>query len=202
MAFRREVGLSLALVATVLATFSACLASGNESHPAEAITLGTYPAAALVVASHLLSDDSGRRETGRRILDSALMVGLLNEAVQRSIRSPRPAPYQAEEHAFPSGHASLAFAVAAALSERESGATVWAYSAAAAVGWSREQLGRHTWAQVLGGALLGTFVGLRAGKGEWHLIGHSDAQVLGLQDDQEAPVTPARLSVSLWSTSF
>ena len=59
--------------------------------------------------------------------------------------------------AWPSGHTTAAFAVAAALSEELGGPTPWiAYPLASAVGWSRVNDEAHWATDVLMGALVGT----------------------------------------------
>ena len=168
----------------------------------------TYPEAFGVTLLHLCSRDPVRAETGKRMADAILIAGVLTAGLKQATHSPRPAPFQSEEHAFPSGHASLAFAVAASLSEREPRARWVAYPLAAASAWARYDVQRHSWAQVIGGAVLGTFVGIRAGRGEWTLFGHSDADLaltlgtagLGSEEGLAGPLASA--AVALWGTSF
>ncbi|MGE5531053.1 MAG: phosphatase PAP2 family protein [Bacteroidota bacterium] len=171
-----------------------------STEPAASISNFTPAFGALVVLPHLLSRDPERRETGLRVLDAGLIAGGLASLLKRTNVSPRPFPFQAEQHAFPSGHTAFAFAIAAALSEREPRAAYWAYPIAAAVGWSRYKLQKHTWAQIAGGAVLGTYVGMRAGKGQWHLFGHTDADLAAKIQAASAAILDKQ--VTLWSSSF
>jgi membrane-associated phospholipid phosphatase len=136
------------------------------------------------------------------MLDAALIAEGLTGVLKRTTHSPRPAPFDGDQHAFPSGHTSYAFAIAAALSEREPRAAYVAYPLAAAIGWSRHQLGRHTWAQVAGGAVLGTYVGMRAGKGQWHIFGHNDSHLSKAAAIETASSALLDRQVTLWSSSF
>lgn len=62
---------------------------------------------------------------------------------------------------FPSGHTTVAFSLAAAISEeaREPWVTVLTYGTASAVGWSRVYDDRHWTSDVVAGALVGALVG-------------------------------------------
>ena len=195
------VTLSIAVCSTALVADKAA-AQGSEAQPAFAISQDTYYAGLLAVVPRLLSDSGERRDTGRHMVDAALMTAVLAEGLKRVIDSPRPTPTPDSGNAFPSGHASFAFAIAASLSEREPSAAYWAYPLAAAVGWSRHQLGAHTWTQVVGGAVLGTYVGRRAGRGQWHLFGHNEASPLGFQSAGIANSALLSREIVLWSSDF
>jgi membrane-associated phospholipid phosphatase len=68
--------------------------------------------------------------------------------------------FQAKFLAFPSGHASTAFAPAAALAAAAPVIGVPCLIFASSVGWSRMQLNQHRPLDVMTGAALGTFIGL------------------------------------------
>lgn len=176
--------------------------TATTSQPAEAISQWTSVAGAAALLPRFFSKNPVRRETGRRMLDAVIITGALTELGKETIYSPRPSPFQSEKHGFPSGHTSFAFAIAASLSTREPRAAIIAYPAAAAVGWSRHQLDRHTWTQVIGGAMLGTYVGMRSGKGQWHLFGHTDAKLSETARLQAASSMLVDHKMVLWASSF
>jgi membrane-associated phospholipid phosphatase len=66
-----------------------------------------------------------------------------------------------EDNSFPSGHATQAFALAAVLSSHYHSKWVWipSYTFAGLVGLARMDKNRHWASDVVGGALLGTFIG-------------------------------------------
>ena len=72
----------------------------------------------------------------------------------------RPLNLSDQWQSFPSGHAVVAFALAAAIDEETAGPWPAAvgYGVAAAVGWSRLHAGRHWASDVVGGAVVGTTV--------------------------------------------
>jgi undecaprenyl-diphosphatase len=73
---------------------------------------------------------------------------------------PEPKPLVAVPHtgAFPSGHASAAFACATVLAWASPRLRVPAFVLAAAIAWSRVYVGVHWPLDVLGGAVLGVLV--------------------------------------------
>ena len=85
---------------------------------------------------------------------------LANVAVEKAGKSflqmPRP---NEEGNGFPSGHAMASFLVAWLIATKYPKlAPLW-YAIAASVAWSRVQVHAHYPYQVLGGALIGTFIG-------------------------------------------
>jgi undecaprenyl-diphosphatase len=67
------------------------------------------------------------------------------------------------DHSFPSGHTAASFAAATALAMAYPSARPLLYVTATAVGLSRIHLGHHFLSDVIGGALLGTGIGLVSG---------------------------------------
>ncbi len=85
---------------------------------------------------------------------------------------------------FPSGHAAMAFAGAAALAAFHPRLRLGAFGLAGAIAFSRVYLGVHFWSDVLAGAALGAAVGLGVA-----LLVRRVASVRGLA---EPPASPPR----------
>ncbi len=74
--------------------------------------------------------------------------------------NPRPLVSLPHSGAFPSGHASAAFAAATVIAWASRPLAVPAFLLAAAIAWSRVYVGVHWPLDVLGGAVLGTLVAI------------------------------------------
>ncbi|HEV2752172.1 MAG TPA: phosphatase PAP2 family protein [Gemmatimonadales bacterium] len=106
------------------------------------------------------------RRSGERIAGSLALAGVLVTGAKLVIGRLRP--FQSEEpydlkpfsgaDAFPSGHATMAFGLAAALADeiRRPWASVVLFAAAAGTGWSRLNDNKHWLSDVVAGAALGT----------------------------------------------
>jgi membrane-associated phospholipid phosphatase len=99
-----------------------------------------------------------------------LTVGA-TEVLKRTVRSERPD--HSNNHSFPSGHASSAFAAATYMHRRHGFEAAWPwYVGATYVGWTRVHAHRHRWADVAGGA------GLAAASSWWLVEPKEDAKVV------------------------
>jgi len=197
------VRVTVLLLITVLAAVQGAWAENPaERQPAKILDELTYPEALGITAARLLANDPEKRETGRRMTDAAIITSVATELIKRVTVSPRPKPYDQQRHAFPSGHTSLAFAVAAALSEREDDAKYVAYPLAVVSGWARLDLKMHTTAQVVGGAALGMWIGHLAGEGKVRIIGHSDEDLVPTAAAQHNAVAARGKGLPLWSVRF
>jgi membrane-associated phospholipid phosphatase len=124
---------------------------------------------AFVLSSALLSaaarcdsaSPPGRPPELRQAVDVAVVTLVSVEALKRVVRDPRPSreggqPYSG--YGFPSGHAALAFGLARVASEYRPGQEALWYALAGCVAWSRVKRQAHDWDDVIGGALLGSWV--------------------------------------------
>jgi len=107
-------------------------------------------------------------EGAEHVAIALLAAGVANGALKTVVGRERPAftdspdrfrPFNTKDRwqSFPSGHATVAFSLAAAVSE-EAGrpwVTAATYGTAALVGWSRVYEDRHWTSDVVGGALVG-----------------------------------------------
>jgi len=126
----------------------------REAKFASSPGLGIFIAAG--VGSSLLQDGEDGKNHALRTLDSVVTSGLLSEALKRVVRERRP-DSPTERDSFPSGHATLSFAVATMQSHyHPKQAPLW-YLGAALISESRVELNRHRWRDVAGGAALGYF---------------------------------------------
>jgi membrane-associated phospholipid phosphatase len=109
--------------------------------------------------------------TGSDLIRAQLLNGVITQALKRAVDRDRP---DGGGHAFPSGHASAAFATAAVI-QRNYGAVKSApfYALGGFVGWSRVRTGHHWLSDVVFGGALGISSGLAATHGragKWSVI--------------------------------
>jgi len=130
---------------------------------------------------------------GGGVVVAAGSSALLKEAIGRS--RPNESPDDSDEMApfsghrsFPSGHTTVAFALATGIDQETSAGWVpWvAYPAAALVGWSRVRDNRHWTSDVVAGAVLGTVVARHVVKFEQKLT-KPGVKSMALHLDQVGP---------------
>jgi membrane-associated phospholipid phosphatase len=152
---------------------------------------GGQPEAFLTVGGGLLAAGvvSGRadlRRRGGRVLFSVGLAGITSGAIKELGRV-RPAdtrdpdvfkPFTRNE-SFPSGHTTVAFALAASLSEEihAGWATALLYAGATGTAWSRLNDHRHWFSDVLGGAAVG-ITAAKVVEGRWRIFGLGPPKVL------------------------
>jgi hypothetical protein len=169
---------SAAVAVTLLAVVGPCLGDGNGKEPWDTVSDALLPLSLAATGYELLQGDAYGQETGRRMADTMAIATGAVLLIKDVVSSPRPAP-STKEDGFPSGHTAYAFALAEAVSARELETRPWLYGYAALVGWSRVELDRHDWEQVIGGAVLGYAIGHQTGRGRWRLLGHKDSELSG-----------------------
>ena len=104
----------------------------------------------------LLQDGENGREEAIQGARALLVTGLVTEALKAAVRERRPDSSGMDS--FPSGHASLAFAMATVLAEYKPKSTWLAYSTATFIGVSRVSADEHHWYDVVAGAAIGCVV--------------------------------------------
>jgi membrane-associated phospholipid phosphatase len=106
----------------------------------------------------LLTDGADGGQHTLRVVDAVATSAALCYGLKEVIRSPRP-DNEKELDSFPSCHATTAFAVARVQSHYHPDYAILWYSGAALIGYSRLDLNRHRFIDVLVGAGLGYLVG-------------------------------------------
>jgi membrane-associated phospholipid phosphatase len=143
-------------------------------------TLGVGVVTAGVLAGGLISHNDKVTHAGLRLLFSAGLAGAVAEGIKVGLGRERPIENTSAwdfdppkfDAAFPSGHTTLAFAMATSLSDdiHRPWATVALYSAATGVAVSRVYQQQHWVSDVVGGAALG-FTSAKLINGRWRVFG-------------------------------
>ena len=134
----------------------------------------------VLVIAGLASRHPALTRRGERVLASVVLAGLATGAIKEGVGRVRPItttdqylfrPFTTND-AFPSGHATMAFALATSLSEEihRPWATALLYAGATGTAWSRLNDHKHWLSDVMAGAA----VGITAGKmmeGRWRVLG-------------------------------
>lgn len=146
---RTNIDLRFSLV-VVIATFSSlvCHADTNKDTQADVLML------ALPAGAYLLTLNKQDRQ-GAWALTKSLGLSTASTLALNALVD-KDAPNDSSNHAFPSGHATIAFSSAAFIQRRYG----WrpgmpAYLVAAYVGWLRVETDDHDSADIIGGAAIG-----------------------------------------------
>ncbi len=100
-----------------------------------------------------------RRSEAMAAVDVGITTAVSVELLKRTFKEPRPEGSTSSGYAFPSGDATLAFALARVAGEHHpKQRTLW-YLIAAGVAWSRVAENAHDWEDVIAGAALGNYIG-------------------------------------------
>lgn len=143
------IGLLLVLLATP--QLSAPVRADDDQFAHKA-TQSLLPFLAVSEAAVYFGD--GKHEAVQGI-KAVVATTLITEGLKRAVGEERPD--HSNHSSFPSGHASAAFAMATTLAEYHPNKKWLAYGAASAISWSRVELNRHYWHDVVAGAALGYF---------------------------------------------
>jgi membrane-associated phospholipid phosphatase len=133
-----------------------------------------------ILAAGVLSGRPGLRRSGGRVLASVVTAGLTTGALKVLIGRFRPdlttdqyafRPFSKQD-AFPSGHATMAFALATSLAAEihRPWATALLYAGATGTAWSRLNDHKHWLSDVLAGATVG-ITAAKVMEGRWRIFG-------------------------------
>lgn len=132
--------------------------NGGEPHVVFGISGG-------ILVSGIVTGRPRLRRAGGRVLVSVVVAGLTSTAIKKLAGRLRPAQTNdpllfkplSDHESFPSGHATMAFALATSLSEEihNRWASAALYTFATGTAWSRMNDRRHWLSDALGGAAVG-----------------------------------------------
>jgi membrane-associated phospholipid phosphatase len=153
---------------------------GGQPEVYGTVTLG-------LVAAGLLSGDANLTRSGGRLATTLALAGATSTLAKLALGRPRPSesldadgysPFSGQD-AMPSGHTTMAFALATALADdiHRPWATVGLYTLATGVGWSRINDNRHWLSDVAGGAIVG-ITSAKLVNGRWRIFGLRPPSVL------------------------
>jgi membrane-associated phospholipid phosphatase len=159
--------------------------SGTLRHFGQVEVFGTITAG--LVTAGLLSGDDDLTRAGGRLAATLALAGAASSVTKLALGRPRPnqssdadgfAPFSGQD-AMPSGHTTVAFALATALSDdiNRTWASVGLYTLATGVGWSRINDNRHWLSDVVAGAALGV-TSAKLMNGRWRIFNLSPPRVL------------------------
>ena len=149
------------------------------------------------LAIGVISGDDRITRAGGRISSGLLVAAATTTFFKQALGRGRPShfsdayrfrPFSGRD-AWPSGHATMAFALAASVSDevRSTPVTITLYSAATLTGWSRMNDNRHWLSDVLAGAAVG-ITSAKLMNGRWRVLGVTGPRFL---------LEPDRVGVSL-----
>ncbi|MDQ3812413.1 MAG: phosphatase PAP2 family protein [Armatimonadota bacterium] len=144
----------------ILVVMLACTgpARSDDNSLARTATNSLGPFLVLGEASLLLNGENGTQQAWQGA-QALLTTAAATEALKRIVREKRP--HSDERTSFPSGHASLSFAMATTLAEYKPRYKWLGYGVASTIAWSRVEKGAHRWHDVIAGAALGHFIARR-----------------------------------------
>jgi membrane-associated phospholipid phosphatase len=173
--------------------------AGVFRHMGQPEVWATVPVAMLGIG--WIAHDDRLVRSGARVGLSLLLAATITGGTKLAVGRYRPdesssayvfAPFSGHD-AFPSGHTTMAFALASSLSDEihRGWATALLYTAATGTGWSRLNDEKHWLSDVVGGALVG-ITSTKLVNGQWQIFGIKPPSFL---------VGPGIAAIS-WSAKF
>ena len=104
----------------------------------------------------IAADRQGGMRAAVQTTKALITTTLVTQALKLGVPTRRPNGDGMDS--FPSGHTSAAFAMATCIDAYQPKAGGLAYGSAAAIGYSRIEVGAHRWDEVVAGALIGYFI--------------------------------------------
>jgi membrane-associated phospholipid phosphatase len=155
------------------------------------------------LATGLVSGNSRIARAGERIGAGLLVAGFTTSALKLMVGRQRPlageeqyviTPFSTTNDSWPSGHSTIAFALAASVSDeiRSTPVTIGLYSLATLTGWSRMNDNKHWLTDVLAGAAIGV-TSAKVMNGHWRVFGISAPRFL---------LEPSGSAGMAWSMAF
>lgn len=152
----RTASKKLVFIAVILALMSgAQYVHADSIHFARSASDSIAPFLAMGELS-LLSGGPNSKQEAIQGAKAVIATGLATEILKLTVREKRP--HSESTTSFPSGHTSAAFAMATVIGDYKPKYRLLAFGTAAAIGWSRVELGAHRTHDVVAGALLGYFM--------------------------------------------
>jgi membrane-associated phospholipid phosphatase len=141
-----------------------------------------------ILAAGIISGNKDLQRSGGRVLASVVAAGVTTVVIKRIVGRFRPSdasdqyvftPFSSHD-AFPSGHATVAYALAASLAEEihRPWATALLYAGASGTAWSRLNDHKHWLSDVLAGAAVG-ITAAKVIKGRWRIFRLDPPRFLG-----------------------
>ena len=140
-----------------------------------------------ILAAGLISGNKDLERSSGRVFASVVTAGVATVAIKRIVGRFRPEdardqyvfnPFSSHD-AFPSGHTTVAFALAASLADEihRPWATALLYAGASGTAWSRLNDHKHWLSDVLAGATVG-ITSAKVIEGHWRIFGIGPPRVL------------------------
>ncbi len=150
----RTINIPLSLLFLIIFSSGSALATPFDRDASNFLSnIGIYVFLAAGPVREWTGGGPGAHTKAFRDLDAELASGLVAEGLKQFVREERPDGSGYDS--FPSGHATVSFALAATESAFHPSEAPYWYGGAALISASRVRLGKHYWKDVLAGTVIG-----------------------------------------------